>query len=102
MAAHDHDLEDDLRPSKDLLERAAHADGLSEDLDGVAKVLDVGVGPVELCEHEARVGGQHAHEEDEDDAGDEADGGEDGGQGQDAEGDCLGDEDDAALPGRGG
>lgn len=98
MAAHDHDLEDDLGPAEDLLEDAAHADGLSEDLDGVAEVEHVGVRLVELAQDEARVRRQDAHDEDEDDAGHEADGGQDGGQREDAEGDGLGDEDDATLP----
>lgn len=100
MASHDKDLENNLRPTKNLLEDTAHADGFSNDFDSVAKVLDEGVLGAELSEDEAGVGGEEAHYENEDDSGHETDGGEDGGQGEDAEGYSLCDEDDTTLPGR--
>lgn len=52
MAAHDKNLENDLRPTKDLLENTAHSDGLSDDFDGVTEVLHEGVLGAELSQHE--------------------------------------------------
>jgi hypothetical protein len=98
MASHDENLENDLRPAKNFLENATHSDGLSNDFDGVAKVLDEGVLGAEFSEDKAGVCGEETHHENKDYAGDETDGGEDGGQGEDAEGYCLCDEDDTALP----
>jgi hypothetical protein len=100
MASHDKDLENDLRPTENLLENTSHSDGLSNDFDGVAKVLDEGILGAKFSEDEAGVCGEEAHYENEDYAGDYADGGEDGGEGEDAEGYCFCDEDDTALPGR--
>lgn len=100
MASHDENLENNLRPTKNLLENATHADGFSNDFDGVAKVLDEGILGAEFSEDEAGVGGEEAHYENEDNSGYEADGGEDGGEGEDSEGYCLCDEDDTALPRR--
>lgn len=98
MGTHDEDLERNLSPAKDFLEQRAHANRLADDLDGIAKVFDAGVLLSKLAKHETRPGGQDAHNEDEDDAGNEAERGHDGGQRQDTEGDGLGDEDDASLP----
>ncbi|KAI6776002.1 hypothetical protein HG530_002760 [Fusarium avenaceum] len=44
-------LENDLRPTKDLLEDTAHSDGLSDDFDGVTEVLHEGVLGAELSQH---------------------------------------------------
>lgn len=98
MAARDEHLEDDLRPAKDLLEDAAHADGLADDLDGIAEVLDVRVGPAELAQDDARVRRHDAHEKNEDDARHEAYGGQHRWERQDAQGNGLGNEDNTALP----
>lgn len=98
MRSHDKDLEEDLSPTKDFLEKRAHSDGLSNNLDGITKVFDKGVVFAEVGKHETGQRGEEAHDEDEDDAGNEAEGGDDGGEGQDTERDGFGDEDDTALP----
>lgn len=108
MGAHDEDLEDGLSPAKDLLEDAGKgnvetkeadgAHGSANDLDGIAKVFDKGILFLELAEHETRVCGKEAHDENEGDAGAEAEGGDDGGEGEDSERHGFGDEDNAAFP----
>lgn len=81
MASHDKNLENNLRPTKDFLEHATHADGRSDDFDRVTEVLDVRVCFTEFGEDETGVCGQETHDENEDDTGDKTDGGEDGGEG---------------------
>ena len=81
MASHNENLEDDLCPTKDLLEYTTHADGRSDDFDCVTEVLDVRVCFAEFGEDETGVCGQETHDENEDDAGDQTDGGQDRGEG---------------------
>lgn len=109
MRAHDKDLKDDLGPAKDLLEDAGKGDvktkeaerahGSTNDLDGIAKVFDKGVLFLKLAEHEARICGKEAHNQNEYDAGSEAKGGDDGRKREDSERDGFGDEDNATFPG---
>lgn len=98
MGSHDEDLEDELRPAKDFLEQPALADRVAEDLQRVAEVVDVRVLFLELAHYEARVGRENAHEDEEDDAGNETDGGDHGRKRKDTKRYSLGYQDNTSLP----
>jgi hypothetical protein len=98
MAAHDEDLEDGLRPAKELLEEFAHADGPAHDLASITEALDPGVLFPELAHDEARVRRQDAHENQDNDAGCQPKRRNDGGQRQDTQRHCLSNHDHSGLP----
>lgn len=55
VAAHDHDLENDLSPAENLLEEGTHANGLPDNLESISKVLNMGILLAELGQYQARV-----------------------------------------------
>ena len=67
------------------------AERAEQDVSGVAHGVDLGVVELELDEEVGRVGCEEAEEDDNDDAGGEADGGEGGGDGEHPVGHDLGD-----------
>lgn len=76
MRCHDKDLEEDLRPAKDVLKGATHSYRGSNDLECIAKVENVRVLPSKLAQDPAAVCRDYRHDEDHDDAGHQSESGE--------------------------
>ncbi len=94
VGTHDEDDEEELAEAEDLAAQAA-----KEDCPGVGHGVDMWVAQFELADYVASVGGEGAEGEEEDEARNEAEGGECGGEGEDTERDGFGDHDHAGLPG---
>lgn len=77
MTTHDEDLENNLRPAENLLERPFHTKGLADESNSITKILHVGVLLLELSQDNKRVGREQAHNENHNNTGNEAKCGED-------------------------